>query len=272
MEANVFPRNTYLDVIFQGRNQAYGAYQLRISYPRRMRMAAIALFAISALIAASTLVSSSSKVLPAVHTQELVVSTFDYKEQKIKQPEIIKPPKVETVHIKTEVFSKPDIVKDPDPARSLASQESLRNAVAGVSRGEGEGDISIASQRSGPGNEGEAIITEGVKKGFEETFKVVEQDPRFPGGEEALQRFLAENIRYPEQAKNARQQGRVVLRFVVGKDGSIESVSIKRGFGFGSEEEAMRVLNLMPKWIPGKNNGVEVRCWMQLPINFLLED
>ena len=99
---------------------------------------------------------------------------------------------------------------------------------------------------------------------------MAEVDPEFPGGVEALYKYLAQNIHYPEQAKKEQIQGRVFVNFVVGKDGSITDAVVKRGIGGGCDEEALRVVNAMPKWTPGKVRGENVRVNYDLPINFKL--
>lgn len=104
-----------------------------------------------------------------------------------------------------------------------------------------------------------------------EVANVVEVDPEFPGGMEALYKYLAENIHYPEQAKNDQIQGRVVISFVVEKDGGISDAKVVRGIGGGCDEEALRVVNAMPKWTPGKMRGEVVRVNFHLPITFKLQ-
>ena len=104
----------------------------------------------------------------------------------------------------------------------------------------------------------------------DEVFKVVEVDPEFPGGVEALYKYLAENIKYPEQAKKDGVQGRVFVRFVVEADGTVAEAEVLRGIGGGCDEEALRVVNAMPKWKPGTVDGKPVRTQYNLPITFRL--
>ena len=104
-----------------------------------------------------------------------------------------------------------------------------------------------------------------------EVANVVEVDPEFPGGMEAFYKYLAENIHYPEQAKKEQLQGRVFVTFVVEKDGSISDAKVLRGIGGGCDEEALRVVNAMPKWTPGKMRGEVVRVNYNLPITFRLQ-
>ena len=123
-------------------------------------------------------------------------------------------------------------------------------------------DTSQSSSR-GDGYAGEAADTV--------TFSVVENNPEFPGGEDALYKYLAENIRYPEQAKKEKVQGRVFVRFVVDKDGSVVKSEVLRGIGNGCDEEALRVVNAMPKWTPGKQRGKPVNVQYVIPVNFKLQ-
>ena len=98
-----------------------------------------------------------------------------------------------------------------------------------------------------------------------------EDSPEFVGGMEALSQYIADNIRYPEQAKRDNTQGRVFVRFVVEPDGSVADAEVLRGIGSGCDEEALRVVNAMPKWKPGRVNGNPVRVQYTLPITFKLQ-
>ena len=105
----------------------------------------------------------------------------------------------------------------------------------------------------------------------EEIFRVVESAPEFPGGEEALYDYLAKNMRYPDMAKEAGISGKVFLTFVVEKDGSITDVQLLRGIGGGCDEEAIRVVQKMPTWAPGRQRNIPVRVQYNLPIKFTLQ-
>lgn len=104
----------------------------------------------------------------------------------------------------------------------------------------------------------------------EEIFVFVEENPSFPGGEEALYSYLGKNIQYPDMARDNNITGVVVIRFVVEKDGSITKASIVREIGGGCGKEALRVVNAMPKWKPGKQSGKTVRTEFTLPVQFEL--
>jgi len=105
----------------------------------------------------------------------------------------------------------------------------------------------------------------------DEIFTVVESMPEFPGGMGALMKYLAENIKYPPLAKESGIQGRVFINFVVEPDGSISNVKVLRGIGGGCDEEAVRVVEAMPKWKPGMQRGKPVRVSYNLPVKFTLQ-
>ena len=104
----------------------------------------------------------------------------------------------------------------------------------------------------------------------EKPFDVVEQMPEFPGGQEALMKFLSESVKYPKEASKDGIQGRVVVQFVVEKDGSISEVEVVKKVNEHLDAEAVRVVNAMPKWKPGKQKGENVRVKYTLPISFRL--
>ncbi|NOX45513.1 MAG: M56 family metallopeptidase [Chlorobi bacterium] len=110
-----------------------------------------------------------------------------------------------------------------------------------------------------------------VKNGQTDIFTVVEEMPTFPGGDEARMKYLVENIRYPEVAQKNGIQGRVFITFVVEEDGYLSNVKVLRGIGGGCDEEAVRVIENMPKWEPGKQNGKAVRVQFNMPIMFKLD-
>ena len=104
----------------------------------------------------------------------------------------------------------------------------------------------------------------------DEPFLVVEEMPQFPGGDEALLSFIAKNIKYPKAAQRMGIEGRVTLSFIIDEKGAITNIKVLRGVGAGCDEEAIRVLKLLPNYSPGKQRGVPVKVQMQLPVNFVL--
>ena len=99
-------------------------------------------------------------------------------------------------------------------------------------------------------------------------YSVVSEQPSFPGGMQDMMKFISENRKYPAEAKAKDIHGKVIVAFVVERDGSLSDVKIRRGIGYGCDEEAIRVIKSMPKWTPGKQNGKAVRVSFMLPVTF----
>ncbi len=106
------------------------------------------------------------------------------------------------------------------------------------------------------------------KKKNIDVFKIVEHMPEFPGGEKELFAFIEKNMRYPQMALDSNISKTVRVRFVVSKKGTLSDIEVTKPVGYGLDEEAIRIVKKMPKWLPGKNNGVAVNAWFQIPINF----
>ena len=104
----------------------------------------------------------------------------------------------------------------------------------------------------------------------EEIFMVIEEDPEFPGGTDSLMAFIQRNLRYPEEAKRNKIEGKVFISFIIEADGSVSNIKVLRDIGSGCGAEAVRVVKMMPKWKPGKQRGKAVRTQFNLPIQFVL--
>jgi TonB family protein len=128
------------------------------------------------------------------------------------------------------------------------------------------------SQQQVKPTEDQKVVTQEKPKKEDPVFTVVENPPSYPGGQDAMSKYLVENIKYPEEARTKGIQGTVFVTFVIEKDGTVSTVKILRGIGSGCDEEAQRVVSGMPKWIPGKQKGDPVRVQFNLPINFKLDE
>lgn len=129
--------------------------------------------------------------------------------------------------------------------------------------------IAQDSQKSDNAKGQKAIEEKSIQN--EEVFTVVEKMPEYPGGDDARIKFMVENIKYPEQAKKNGIQGVVFVSYVVEKDGKISNIKTIRGIGGGCDEEAERVISLMPNWKPGIQRGQPVRVQFNLPVRFSLD-
>ena len=114
-------------------------------------------------------------------------------------------------------------------------------------------------------------MAQNKKAANDKVLEKAEVMPEFPGGEQAMMKFVSENVQYPEKAKEKEISGRVLVGFIVEKDGSVNEVKIVRGIGGGCDEEAVRVVKAMPKWKPGKEKGKPVRVSYMMPFTFKLQ-
>jgi len=269
---NLLAMNASLnEIVFEGRNKAYGAYALRSYYPRNVGAALfLALTVFTGLVFLPRLFAVLS---PKVEKERVVVVapvdvTFERKEQ-----EYVAPPQPKEMPVQKQVrYVAPVVVTEVLEETPPPTIESLENAQISNRNVEGEDfreDIILPpSEISGP-SKGEAI---GLKSAVEEEFIHVEQQPEFRGGMEAFRKFLEKNLKYPSRASGAGVQGRVFVQFSVMADGTIANVEVVKGIGFGCDEEAARVVKLMPPWAPGKQGGKPVRVRFTLPIQFSLAE
>lgn len=265
----------WCDIIFEGRNQAYGAYALRRGTAKRYNIALICIVvAIIAIVGAAGLYQLASAGRDDVAMTEVTqVSRLKPAEvkQKDKVVKIEKPQEIQQVKSSVK-FTAPVIKKDEevDEKETLKTQDELMNAKGSVSiadvQGNNENGADIADLKQ--------IVVEAPpeeKVVEEKVFDVVEQMPDFPGGMSALMQYLGKHIKYPVVAEENGIQGRVIVTFVVEKNGSITDVQVIKSVDPSLDKEAVRVVKSMPHWIPGKQNGSAVRVKYTLPVTFRLQ-
>lgn len=274
------------DMVFADKNKEFGAYQLRKSSDRRHNMAVI--YTLIGLVVVFFLIFGYSKyadyqaekaALEAKEKAEKMSQALleqaeqeqeeeQPEEQKFEQPEIEVPEEVlATVQVTQIAIVDADKVKNEVMDMETQKED---NTARGVVNQEGSDDADKfkAVQEQVVVKEPEPE----VKHEEEKIFVAVEQRAQFPGGEAAMMKFLTNNVRYPEAAQQNDVQGKVIVNFVVEKDGSIGHVKIAKGVDKDLDREAMRVVKKMPKWQPGKNNGVAVRSYFNLPVTFRLQN
>ena len=268
--------NGWVDLVFEGKNHAYGAYQLRKNTGKRNVMAILVMFAIGVAIAAFVaikgVVENAMKQDVAIEADVELAKLAEKKEAKVEKKEEPKVEKIEVEKVKSSVkFVPPVIKKDSEvkPEEELKSQEELNKTNTAI----GAFDVKGNDEAAGEVLKAKEVIAQPEPPKEEETkvFDVVEQMPSFPGGPSALMQFLSSNIKYPVVAEENGVQGRVVCTFVVEKDGSITDVRVIKSVDPSLDKEAMRVVKSMPKWIPGKQNGSAVRVKYTVPVTFRLQ-
>jgi periplasmic protein TonB len=264
------------DIVFENRNKDYGAYYLRKNYKNYLTRAVVIGTSFIFLIFGGAF-TYQTYILPNLPKEKLKIVELDLKDiSKIEEPEEIKiippPPKVETPPMELEQvkFLPPepktdDQVSIEEPPPSI---EKIEKAIISNKNVEGEEakDVFVLPP---PPVETKIIALE--KSEEEEKFTSVEQMPEYPGGNTEMYKFLYSLIKYPAAAQRGGIGGKVFLKFLVEKDGSITNVEVLRGIGFGCDDEAVKAVKSMPKWNPGRQNGKNVRVYFQIPITFKME-
>jgi protein TonB len=148
--------------------------------------------------------------------------------------------------------------------------DDLKEATSGEQTAEGTGDVEVIAPPESVMPTVKEKAVEVTKEDVQE-FVAIEQQPEYPGGLEALRTFLGNTLRYPRAASSAGVAGKVYVSFVINTDGSLTDLQVLKGIGFGCDEEAIRVMQKMPRWKPGKQSGRPVRVKYNMPIVFALE-
>jgi protein TonB len=257
-----------LELIFSVRNKDYGAYALRTSYKRNLTIALfITIFVfVTSLVLPSLLKNKDDvKIKPKIDTTTIdLLPTPDIEQNKKNNIEIEQTVKMDVSKIK---YIAPNVVKDElVKDEYFPSQDDIKGKVISTTTTEGTEGTNLMPD--------EIVIPTDpitvVDKEEPPVFTYVEEMPSYPGGTEELLTFINKNIEYPEIARRAGVEGRVLLGFVVERDGTITNINILKGIGAGCDEEAVRVLGLVGKWIPGRQNGKAVRVNIVMPFVFRL--
>ena len=269
--------NGWVDLVFEGKNQAYGAYQLRKDTGKRNLKALITMFLIFAAIAAIVIAKVSidnyiASRNAAIETDVELQSLAEKKEAKAEKKDEPEVEKIEIERVKSSVaFTVPEIKKDDEvkEEQEIKSQDELQETNTAIGAFNVEGN----DETGGEVLKAKEVIAEPEPPKVEETkvFDVVEEMPQFPGGQAALLEYLAKNIKYPVVAEENGVQGRVIVTFVVERDGSITDVRVVKSVDPSLDKEAARVVKSMPKWQPGKQNGSAVRVKYTVPVQFRLQ-
>ena len=270
--------NEWTDLVFEGRNQSYGAYKLRKTTGKRNLWALIIVALAAVLLYLGLQLQRMAEANKKVENTQAValakLNTEKKKEAKVEKKEIIRqePEKVveqvkSSVKFTAPIIKKDEEVKEEDEIKLDEVQKS--DKAVGAFTVEGNDEVGGAVLKA----KEDIAAPEPPKHVVEETkiFTVVEQMPMFPGGDAALMGYLRDNIHYPTVAAENGVQGRVVVGFVVERDGSITDVNILRSVDPSLDREAMRVVKSMPRWTPGKQNGSAVRVKYQVPVTFRLQ-
>lgn len=267
----------WVDLVFEGRNKAYGAYRLRKSTTKRniLAMVAVVLLLIVAFIILTVKNFVDEQRAKVAMTQVAELTNYKQPEKKaeVKQKKVEVEPERVVERVKSSIkFTAPVIKKDEEvkPDEELKTQDELMSTKTAI----GTFDVKGNDDANGEVLKAKEVIAEPEPPKHEEENKVfdfVQQQPMFPGGQTALMKYLSEHTKYPVVAQENGVQGRVTVQFVVEKDGSISDVHVLRGVDPSLDKEAVRVVKSMPRWTPGKQNGINVRVNYRVPVLFRLQ-
>lgn len=255
----------WLDLVFEDRNKAYGAYELRRAYAKNGMLGIIlAIVLFSLAVSAPLIVRLLANALPDENQVKVTeVTTLEEPppiDEKQPPPPPVEPPPPLKSTIK---FTPPVILPDEKvPDEPPPTQEDLKETDASTKTQEGSDDGVDLSLLEGDGKDPVEEV--------DQVFLSVEEMPEFPGGEEAMVKFIGNNTRYPAIARENSVTGTVYVDFVVNKEGQVTNVKVRRGIGAGCDEEAVRVIKSMPAFKPGRQNGRPQQVQFTVPIRFNL--
>jgi len=246
------------DIVFETRNKEYGAYVLRIRYNRNVIISLMTgiMFMASAII----IPYLNSKVIEdrqrrAERQVEIKMENLDQPVEQVTPPPTPPPPQEA---IQPAKYIPPVVVDSvrPEEAMQLMTADQAQLEV------QDEGVIEVVEQAT------EEVQEEAAE---DEPFYVVEEMPMFPGGDAEIQKYIGDNVVYPEVAKENNIQGRVIVKFCVTPTGGVDQVSILKGVDTELDAEVVRVVKTLPKFKPGKQGGKPVPVWYTIPIYFKLQ-
>jgi periplasmic protein TonB len=258
MKLDIFT-NQWLDIVFEGKNKAYGAYDLRKSNTKTtFRALIIGAVLFSVLVAAPLIMSllpDSSGDDDSLDTKIVTMKLPPKKEEPKKDlpPPPPPPPKVDQVKFVKPVVAKAEEVTEEPPKITEIKDKKLGNETI---KGDPDAELTVEPVGNGP-----AAVVEEDNTVYNTAG--IEVKPDFPGGMEKFYKFVGNNYQTPEEDG---LKGKVYVTFVVEKDGSLTDIKVLRDIGYGTGKEAIRVLNKCPRWTPGEQNGKKVRVLYSLPI------
>lgn len=266
----------WTDLVFEGRNQDYGAYQLRKGTSKRNIWSIIIVALAAALLFLGLTVhrmAEPNRTVMNMQAVEVANIKKDKKDVKVekKDPVKVEPERIiekvkSSVKFTAPVIRKDNLVKEEDEIKLDEIEKSTKAIGALTVDGNDElgGEVLRIKEEIAPPEPPKHVEDNKI-------FEVVEQNPMFPGGNGALMSWLSQNIKYPVIAAENGVKGRVIVQFVVEKDGSITDVVVVKSVDPSLDKEATRVIKNMPHWIPGRQNGSPVRVRFTVPVTFTLQ-
>ena len=274
----------WCDLVFEGKNKDFGAYVIRTDSTKRHNKAVLwtiigaIIFGLLAWGFVKTQEYLEERRLAEQGEQEEVLIDMsqdaeepEQEEQRLEQPkpEVLPEEVLKSVKVTELQIVEDDKVKKEDEIKTQDELKETETAFGQKDNEKGTEDRNITKTLKD-----EVVVEkkeEKPKEVKEEIFRSVEQMPQFPGGDAALMKFLQSHINYPPMAAENNVQGKVILQFVVEKDGKVGEVKVARSVDKDLDREAIRVVKTLPRFTPGRQNGQPVRVWYTLPVTFKLQ-
>lgn len=273
----------WCDLVFEGKNKEFGAYELRTTSTKRHNKAVLYTILGAVLIVAGVLgitkvqqLIAERNIADSADQEEVIVDMGaedepEPEEQKveIKQPEVLPEEVLNTVKVTELKIVEDEKVKSEDEIKTQDELKETNTAFGQKDNDKGTDDRNVTRELKN-----EVVVEEKkpvVEEKKEEIFKSVEQMPTFPGGDAALMKYLSSHINYPTMAQENNIQGKVIVQFVVTKTGQVGEVKVVRSVDKDLDREAVRVCKSLPKFVPGRQNGQPVSVWYTLPVTFKLQ-
>lgn len=275
MEANKILGADILDIIFEGKNKSYGAYQLRKNYNRTLTKALIITGSVLLLVFGASMLgkyindNADKKTFDVVDTQMAEIKKDEPPPPPPPPPPPTPPPPPEVNQVK---FTPPKIVKDEEVKPEEKIEEIKEDQVISTKTVESENKVQIVQA---PVEDKGTVVAEAPKEDDEgKVFNKVEIEAEFPGGTGAWTKYLKNNLDANTPVDNGASEGtyQVIVRFIVSKDGSISDVVAETKHGFGMEAEAIKIIKKGPRWTPAQQNGRMVNAYRRQPITFVVQE
>jgi protein TonB len=255
-----------LDIIFEGKNKEYGAYELRKTYNKRITLALIITASLALLIFVGSVIAKNIEddSIAQIDVKDLSLEEAPKDE---KPPPPPPPPPIQTIQ-----FTPPKIVKDEEVVKPPVENEKLEEAKVDVKTVEGVKDVGIVA----PPQEEKSQVVEAPKAVAEDEDKVftkVEIEASFPGGDGAWTRYVTKAIQNNiDELTDAGESGTCRVRFIVSKDGTVSSVEALTMKNSKLAEVAVNAIRKGPKWTPAQQNGRHVNAYREQPVTFTIQD
>lgn len=272
----------WTDLVFEGKNKEYGAYTLRAGSVKRHNIAVISVLAVLAaililliMIMTGVFQRADEDINANQGQEEITIASDDIEDEPEDEQIDLDIPEPEPVQMEEEVTASQavtelTIVQEVEKDKEVKDVTEILDNTAQIGSKDHEGLEDVRKEVVKEKVVEEPVVQKPKDEG-PVNVAMVEQKPMFPGGDQAMYKWLGDNINYPAAAAEEGVQGKVTVQFIVEKDGSITNVKVVRGKHPALDAEAKRVVSKMPKWTPGRNNGQPVRVTFNLPVTFRLK-